>query len=68
MSFVNKIRNNNKQFVGGAFLSYITIAFNIISGLLYTPWMIRTIGDDQYALYTLALSVINLFLYKLYIR
>ena len=52
----------NKQFVFGAVLSYVTIAFNIVSGLLYTPWMIRTIGDDQYALYTLALSVINLFL------
>ena len=56
------MKNTNKQFAGGAVLSYITIAFNVVSGLLYTPWMIRTIGDDQYALYTLALSVINLFL------
>ena len=62
MFFVNKMKNTNKQFAGGAVLSYITIAFNVVSGLLYTPWMIRTIGDDQYALYTLALSVINLFL------
>lgn len=53
---------NKKQITFGALLSYSAIAFNIISGLLYTPWMIRTIGDDQYALYTLALSVINLFL------
>jgi len=52
----------NKQFVYGALLSYGGIAFNIIAGLLYTPWMIHTIGDDQYALYTLALSVVNLFL------
>ncbi len=52
----------NRQMVFGALLSYGAIAFNIISGLLYTPWMIHTIGDDQYALYTLAMSVINLFL------
>lgn len=52
----------NKQIFVGAILSYAAIAFNILSGLLYTPWMIRTIGDDQYALYTLALSIVNLFL------
>ena len=51
-----------KEFAFGALLSYGAILFNIISGLLYTPWMIRTIGDDQYALYALALSVINIFL------
>lgn len=56
------VSKNNNQFVFGAILSYAAIAFNIISGLLYTPWMIRIIGDDQYALYTLALSIINLFL------
>ena len=56
------IVSKNNQFVFGAVVSYATIAFNILPGLLYTPWMIRTIGDDQYALYTLALSVINLFL------
>jgi len=52
----------NKQITIGALISYAAIVFNIISGLLYTPWMIRTIGDDQYALYTLALSVVNLFM------
>ena len=53
---------NQKQVTLGALLSYGAIFFNIVSGLLYTPWMIRMIGDDQYALFTLALSVINLFL------
>lgn len=52
----------NKQFTVGAMLSYGAIVFNIISGLLYTPWMIKTIGNDQYALYTLAMSIINIFL------
>ncbi len=52
----------NKQFTLGAIISYFSIAFNIITGLLYTPWMIKTIGDDQYALYTLAISIVNLLL------
>jgi len=43
-------------------LSYISIAVNIISGLLYTPWMVSTIGKSQYGLYTLANSLITLFL------
>lgn len=52
----------NRQIVYGALLSYGTIALHILTGLLYTPWMIRTLGGDQYALYTLAISVINMFL------
>lgn len=48
--------------IGGALLSYGAIGFNIIAGLLYTPWMIQTVGNDQYALYALAISVINLFM------
>lgn len=57
--------NRSKQYFFGAILSYAAIAFNIIAGLLYIPWMIRIIGDDQYALFTLAMSVINLFLIDL---
>lgn len=50
------------QFKLGAVLSYTSIAVNIITGLLYTPWMVETIGKSQYGLYTLANSVITLFL------
>lgn len=52
----------NKQIRFGAVLSYGTIIFNIAAGLLYTPWLIDAIGDDKYALYTLALSVIHIFM------
>lgn len=51
-----------KQFKYGAILSYFSIAFNIIAGLLFTPWMISSIGQSQYGLYTLAHSLISLFL------
>lgn len=47
----------------GAVLSYTNVAFNALSGLLYTPWMISRIGADDYALYTLAISVVNFFLF-----
>ena len=52
----------NKQYILGAVISYGAIIFNIIAGLLYTPWMVRTLGADQYALYALAISIINIFL------
>ena len=46
----------------GAILSYVSIAINIIAGLLYTPWMVEKIGQGDYGLYTLANSLITLFL------
>lgn len=54
--------NSNKQIKFGALLSYGSIALNILAGLLYTPWMIDHIGKSQYGLYTLANSLITLFL------
>ena len=51
----------NNQIKVGAILSYLSIIFNIIAGLIYTPWMIRQIGQSDYGLYTLAISVISYF-------
>lgn len=42
-------------------MSYFTIAFNMLAGLIYTPWMIKQIGQSNYGLYTLATSLITLF-------
>ena len=55
--------NRAKELKIGAVIAYFTIAFNIISGLLYTPWIIEQIGDADYGLYTLANSLINLVLF-----
>lgn len=52
----------SKQIKVGAILSYFAIAVNIIAGLIYTPWMVEMIGKSQYGLYTLANSLITLFL------
>lgn len=53
---------SSRQIKRGAILSYVSIAINIIAGLLYTPWMIQQIGQDNYGLYTLATSLISMFL------
>lgn len=52
----------NKQITLGAILSYSSILLNICAGLLYTPWMVGQIGESDYGLYTLANSLIALFL------
>lgn len=55
--------NKSKKQIGiGALLSYFSIALNLLAGLIYTPWMIRQIGQSQYGLYTLSLSLISLFM------
>lgn len=54
---------SSKQIKIGAIFSYLSIAINIISGLVYTPWMIHSIGRENFGLYTLALSVITLFVF-----
>lgn len=42
-------------------MSYVAIAINIVAGFVYTPWMINSIGESTYGLYTLATSLISLF-------
>ena len=51
------------QIKTGALISYASLFLNILTGLLYTPWMISTIGKGNYGLYTLAMSVISLFVF-----
>jgi O-antigen/teichoic acid export membrane protein len=53
--------NSSNQIKLGAIMSYFAIAFNILAGLIYTPWMVRQIGQSDYGLYTLAISFISLF-------
>lgn len=56
------MNDSKRQIQYGAALSYAAVALNIISGLLFTPWMIQKIGQNQYGLYTLANTLITLFL------
>ena len=42
----------------GAILSYVTIFLNTIVGLLYTPFMLRQLGQSEYGLYMLIGSLV----------
>lgn len=53
---------SNKQLKTGAVLSYLAIGINIVSALIYSPWMLSKIGSGDYGLYSLASSLINMFL------
>lgn len=53
--------NSSAQIKISAIISYSSIAFNIMAGLIYTPWMVRQIGQADYGLYALAISFISLF-------
>lgn len=46
------------QLKAGAALNYVTIAINMAVGLLYTPYMLRMLGQSEYGLYSLAASLI----------
>ena len=59
------MRISSNQIKIGAILSYLSIGINIIAGLIYTPWMVDTIGKSDYGLYTLSNSLITLFLVDL---
>lgn len=49
------------QIKAGAIISYLAIIFNVIAGLIYTPWMVSKIGKADYGLYTLATSIVAYF-------
>ena len=53
--------NSNSSIKYGAIISYIGIFLNIATGLIYTPWMLKQIGQSEYGLYALALSIISFF-------
>lgn len=62
MSDINNTSNSIKEIKKGSIISYFTIFLNIILGLIYTPWILHTIGSSDYGLYTLASSFVALFL------
>ena len=51
--------NNMNQLKTGALLNYVIILLNTLVGLLYTPYMLRMMGQSEYGIYSLAASVIS---------
>ena len=54
-NYINQIMN---QLKAGAALNYVVILLNTAVGLLYTPYMLRMMGQSEYGLYSLVASVI----------
>ncbi|MFI3281027.1 MAG: oligosaccharide flippase family protein [Rikenellaceae bacterium] len=46
------------QLKAGAALSYLIIVVSILAGVLYTPFMLRMLGQAEYGLYSLGASII----------
>ena len=46
------------QLKAGAALNYVSIMLNMVVGLVYTPYMLRMLGQSEYGLYSLAASII----------
>jgi O-antigen/teichoic acid export membrane protein len=44
-----------------ALLSYLSVAVSLLSGVIITPWIITRIGQAEYGIYALTLSLIALF-------
>ena len=57
-----KEKNSSKNIRLGAVLGYVALILSIVSGLVYTPWIKDVIGKNNYGLYTLSTSLVNLFL------
>ena len=47
------------QLKAGAALNYVVIVLNMLVGLIYTPYMLRMMGQSEYGLYSLVASVIS---------
>lgn len=52
------VRRNVNQLKVGVVLSYISRIIQVLVGLLYTPIMIRLLGQSEYGLYNIAASTI----------
>ena len=52
-------RGIKSQIKAGAVLSYISFGFANLIGLVYTPFMLRMMGQEEYGLYSLVASVIS---------
>lgn len=50
----------NRQIKAGSFLSYLQMALNILIGLVYTPLMIKLLGQSEYGLYNTVASTISM--------
>ena len=56
----NFMSMDGKQLKWGSVLSYFSMGLSIIIGLVYTPVMIRLLGQSEYGLYNTVSSTISM--------
>ena len=49
---------DDKSIKSWSSLNYVSIMLNMVVGLVYTPYMLRMLGQSEYGLYSLAASII----------
>ena len=49
----------NRQISLGSILQYVQMALSIIISLVYTPFMLKILGQSEYGLYNLAISIVS---------
>lgn len=49
-------KNGSSQRKTGAVLSYLNVILKIVTGLVYTPIMLRLLGENEYGVYSLCVS------------
>ena len=47
------------QIKAGAVLNYVIIFLNAVVGLLYTPYLLRCLGQSEYGLYSLVVPIVG---------
>lgn len=54
-----EVQRNSRQRKVGALLSYVVIAAQFVVAMVYTPLMLRILGQTEYGLYSLVGSIIS---------
>lgn len=52
--------SNSRQLKAGAIISYVQMGLSVIVGLLFTPVMIKLLGQSEYGLYNTVASTISM--------
>ena len=54
------MNKNDRQLIFGTLLTYIQTGLSIVIGLVYTPFILRVLGQSEYGLYSTIASTISL--------
>lgn len=53
---------SKRAIIFGTILGFVGLIVNVVSGFVFTPWIIKSLGTSNYGLFTLSNSLISVFL------